>query len=183
MSPRCARLIGIASALDAMTTWLAWLLGQVAVVSTLVLALVVTYGVGMRFLLNSPRTWTDEVASYSLLWMVFLGLGYTLSSGAHIRVDFFTRLLSHRSRYWLEVVTWLIGCTFALLLFMGCLSAVENFWRRDTHSTAGLEIALFWPALAMLLGAGLFGLIMLTRLLHVCVTGQVPHSQSEREPT
>ena len=49
-----------------------------------------TYSVIMRFVFNSSLAWTDELATYCLLWMVFFGLTYTLYVGVHIRIDFFT---------------------------------------------------------------------------------------------
>jgi C4-dicarboxylate transporter DctQ subunit len=148
------------------------LLAQLAVFSTLMLTAVVTYGVVMRFVFNDPQNWTDELATYGLLWMVFLGLAYTLSTGAHIRIDFFINALPPRRRYYAEISAGAIGVLFSVLLFLGCVSAVENFIRRNTHSTAGLDIPLYWPSLPMLLGVLLFGLMMVTRLLQFCVMGR-----------
>jgi len=165
--------------LEGTTRPLAHFLALVAAVSAVVLTVVVTYGVFMRFVLNDAQNWTDELASYCMLWMVFFGLAYTLATGAHIRVDFFSGLLRDRSRLIAELVVWVIGAMFALLLFLGCLSAVENFIRRGTHSTAGLDIPLFWPAMPLLIGSAVFGLIMILRVLQIATSGVLP---TEDEP-
>ena len=161
---------GLERVTDKVSGWLA----QLAALSALLLTVVVTYGVIMRFVFNSSQNWTDELATYCLLCMVFFGLTYTLNAGAHIRIDFFTEMLSPRVRHYLEVVIWAIGTLFAVLLLLGCWSAVENFIRRDTYSTEGLDIPLYWPALPMLLGSALFTVAMVARFLRLTVIGPVP---------
>lgn len=154
---------------------------HLAAASAILLTAVVTYGVVMRFVFNRAQNWTDEVATYSLLWMVFLGLAYALSSGSHIRIDFFTGMLPRSRRSVLEVAVWTVGTLFAVLLFLGCLSETGNFVRRHTHSTAGLDIPLYWPSIPMVVGAALFGLAMLTRLLRLAVNRGAllpPHDDS-----
>lgn len=165
-------MVGLVRRLDAVVETSANLLAQLAALSTLLLTVVVTYGVVMRFGFNDAQNWTDELATYSLLWMVFLGLAYTLSMGTHIRIDLFVNGLPPRGRYYAEVLAWAIGVLFSLLLFLGCLSAVENFFQRNTYSTAGLDIPLYWPSLPMLVGVLLFGLVMVARLLRLCVMGR-----------
>jgi TRAP-type transport system small permease protein len=168
---------GLERILEKVAFWLA----QIAVVSTLLLTAVVTYSVIMRFVFNSSQNWADELASYSLLWIVFLGLTYTLTEGAHIRIDFFTVMLSLRLQHYLEVLIWAIGTLFGSLLFLGCLSELRNFIRRGTYSTEGLEIPLFWPASAMVAGSALFTLAMLVRCLRLAVSGSSASQSQERE--
>jgi TRAP-type C4-dicarboxylate transport system permease small subunit len=148
-------------------------LAQLAAVSALLLTAVVTYSVIMRFVFNSSQNWTDELATYCLLWMVFFGLTYTLNAGAHIRIDFFTVMLSTRMQQRAEIVIWTIGLLFAILLLLGCYSAIENFIRRDTYSTDGMDIPLYLPALPMLLGSVMFTIAMATRLLRLILIGPV----------
>jgi TRAP-type C4-dicarboxylate transport system permease small subunit len=151
------------------------LLAQLAALSALLLTAVVTYSVVMRFVFNSSQNWADELASYCLLWVVFLGLTYTLNAGAHIRIDFISERLPAAARRIVEAATWALGSLFAALLFLGCLSEVENFIRRGTYSTEGLDIPLVWPAIPMLLGAGLFALAMAARFLRLVVSGEGVH--------
>jgi TRAP-type C4-dicarboxylate transport system permease small subunit len=170
--------VGLERTVDRASTWLA----QLAAASALLLTAVVTYSVVMRFVFNSSQNWADELASYCLLWMVFFGLTYTLNAGAHIRIDFFTNMLTPRLQHRLEVAVWAIGAVFAALLFLGCLSAVENFIRRDTYSTEGLDIPLVWPALPMLLGSGLFAIAMAARLLRLIVLGPIAEPAKSPSP-
>ncbi len=160
---------GIERVTEKVSTWLA----ELAAVSTLLLTAVVTYSVIMRFVFNSSLAWTDELATYCLLWMVFFGLTYTLYVGAHIRIDFFTVMLPKRGQEIAEIVIWAFGTVFAVLLLLGCLHAVNNFIVRDTYSTDGMDIPLYLPALPMLIGSILFTIAMAGRLLRLIFIGPV----------
>lgn len=164
-----AWVLGLERVTERVSTWLA----ELAAVSALLLTAVVTYSVIMRFVFNTSLNWTDELATYCLLWMVFFGLTYTLYAGSHIRIDFFTVMLSKRMQSLAEIVIWSFGVVFAVLLVVSCYNAVDNFIVRETHSTDGMDIPLYLPALPMLLGSVLFLIAMAGRLLRLIVVGPV----------
>ena len=164
--------------LDAVIKKTAYTMGLLAVANTLLLCFVVCYGVFMRFVLNSPQAWSDELASYCLLFMTFFGLAHTLITGSHIRIDILTDRLARRTRYYFEVVAWTLGTVFSVLLILGSLSAIQNFIERDNHSVAGMDIPLAWPATSMLIGSMLFGLVMLSRLIQLCIAGEAAMATS-----
>ena len=64
---------------------------MVATVSLWLLMLLVAAAVTGRYLLNSPILAVDELSSYLVASLVFMGLAYTLVTDGHIRV---TLLLS-----------------------------------------------------------------------------------------
>jgi TRAP-type C4-dicarboxylate transport system permease small subunit len=67
--------------------WLSEALAQVSILSLLVLVAAVSFGVLMRHVFNHAQGWTDEIATYCLAAIGFLGLSHTLLSGGHIRID------------------------------------------------------------------------------------------------
>lgn len=135
----------------------------VAVFSLVLLTVVVTYSVMMRYVFNRPQIWTDELATYCLAAIVFFGLAHTLARGGHIRVDVLTDRLPARPRAYLEAVVHLFGVAFCVLFALAGWSAVENYIRRNTYSTGGLDIPLYVPTMILLVGALLFLLLMLCR--------------------
>ena len=62
-------------------------------IATLVLAGSITVDVLLRYFLNSPLLWVDELASFLLVLIIFGGLAYTFVVGGHIRIDLVTALL------------------------------------------------------------------------------------------
>ena len=42
----------------------------------------------MRFVFSRPTFWSEELARFSMVWLVLLGLGIAVRKKEHIRVDF-----------------------------------------------------------------------------------------------
>lgn len=60
------------------------ILASVALLSTLGFVII---QVVSRYLLNSPFTWTEEVARFTLVWLAFLSAGFVMARRGHITVD------------------------------------------------------------------------------------------------
>lgn len=58
-----------------------------------------------RYLLQIPIGWTEEVARFAFIWMVFLGIAITERQKAHFRITFLVDRVPGRARYGL----WLLG--------------------------------------------------------------------------
>jgi TRAP-type C4-dicarboxylate transport system permease small subunit len=57
------------------------------------LAAVVFYQVFTRYVLSDPAGWTEEIARYLLVAVVFMGASMAVRRNCHIQVDFFYRLM------------------------------------------------------------------------------------------
>jgi len=65
-------------------------------VATFVIMALVAFDVLMRYFLNEPQLFVDEVVSFLQVLVVFWGLAHTFRGGGHIRVDLVTAyLLAH----------------------------------------------------------------------------------------
>src|SRR5690606_31904824 len=114
---------------------------------------VVTQEVIARYVFNAPSTWSDEIASYLLIAIVFLGLAQDLRLDIHIRIDVVTNLVSNRVRAYLEVLAYIIGILFSIFLALAVWTRFLNFWTRNTASDSLLMTPLWIPMVPVLLGA------------------------------
>ncbi|MBK8063538.1 MAG: TRAP transporter small permease [Betaproteobacteria bacterium] len=57
------------------------------------LAFIVFYQVFTRYALNDPAGWTEEIARYFLVAVVFIGASMSVRKNNHIHVDYFYRLM------------------------------------------------------------------------------------------
>ena len=48
-----------------------------------------------RYALNDSAAWTEEIARYLLICMVFVGVAAAVRTSRHIHVDFLYRLIPH----------------------------------------------------------------------------------------
>jgi TRAP-type C4-dicarboxylate transport system permease small subunit len=61
------------------------------------LAANVFYQFFTRYVLNDSAAWTEEIARYLLIAMVFVGVSAVVRTGRHIHVDFLYRLLPRKA--------------------------------------------------------------------------------------
>jgi TRAP-type C4-dicarboxylate transport system permease small subunit len=61
-----------------------------------VLALNIFYQFFTRYVLNDSAAWTEEIARYLLICMVFIGMAWAVRTTRHIHVDFVYRLVPAR---------------------------------------------------------------------------------------
>ena len=57
------------------------------------LAFIVFYQVFTRYVMNDPAGWTEEIARYFLVAIVFIGAAMSVRKNNHIQVDYFYRLI------------------------------------------------------------------------------------------
>ncbi|MBL0391053.1 TRAP transporter small permease [Ramlibacter monticola] len=60
------------------------------------LGLVVFYQFLTRYVMNDSASWTEEIARYLLIGVVFIGATIGVVKNNHIQVDFFYRFMPHR---------------------------------------------------------------------------------------
>jgi TRAP-type C4-dicarboxylate transport system permease small subunit len=70
-----------------------------------------------RYVLNSPFTWTEEIARFATVWFTFIAASYVMAERRHIKVIFFDRLLGSLGR---NIVQWfaqvvVIGVSLVML--------------------------------------------------------------------
>lgn len=125
-----------------------------AVVTTLLggICLVMVAQVVFRFVLKTPLAWSDELATYSFVWLALLGSTVGVRENAHIGVDAVVRLfpLAHRRRIAFASLT-LIAAFLVVLVKLG----LDLLGRVEDQRSAALGIAVFWVYLAVPVTAAL----------------------------
>ena len=82
------------------------------------MVLVVTWQVATRYLLNSPSSFTEELATYLLIWISLLGAAYGVRHRAHLGVDVLTHKLDGRNKRISEILIYSMIILFSLLVFI-----------------------------------------------------------------
>lgn len=78
--------------------WLTDAAAAVAAASVLVMLALVAYSVGMRYLLNRPQVWVDELVGFLLVGSVMFAIAEALRRGEHISIDLATGRLGARGK-------------------------------------------------------------------------------------
>lgn len=158
-------------------------LALLGVASLVGLTLLITANVLMRYLFSAPITWADEFAAYCLLGIVFFGLAYALQDNTHIKIDFLVTMLPKKLQRILTMAAHLVGVFFATLLVLGAFSRVKSFWKLNTQSMGEFEFSLYLPASILILGTGMFFLVMLVKTLRLIFGRDEQGSASPNDPS
>lgn len=121
--------------------------------------------VGLRYLLNSPTVWTNELTQMLFGVYAVMSGGYIMAHKGHVNVDLLHSQLSPRNRAFLDIATSLIFFIFTLaLLWFGIDLASESIAGWETSYSAWNPPV--WPVkLAIPIGTGLLVLQGLAKLL------------------
>jgi len=121
-----------------------------ATVGVLLLAAtaLVFVNVVLRYVFNYALSWGDELVTYSLLWLVFLGSGVAARQGGHISMEALLALLSGRAQR-LNAVAVNVACALlsAIVGFLGWRLAMAVRALDQVGAASG--VPMFWVYLAI----------------------------------
>ena len=83
-----------------------------------VLVLDVLWQVFTRFVLGNPSMWTEELATFMLIWVSLLGAAVALGRGAHLGIDYFVGKLPARAKVRTEVIVFSCVAAFSFLVMI-----------------------------------------------------------------
>ncbi len=109
-------------------SWLSQLAILASGIAVLVITLLISFDVLMRYFLDQPQLFVDELTSFLLVALIFLGTGPTFQKGGHIQVDLLTSRLNSRTQDRLRIITLLIGILLlAIIIYETWISTVVAF--------------------------------------------------------
>ncbi len=119
-----------------------------------------SFGISMHFL------W--EIASFIQLTAVFLGAGWTLRTGGHIRVT----IISSKAPRLFEWLATLFGLAISAYLTRALILMAWGYFKTDRTTGSITDTPLVYPAALVALGAAMLTLQLVLRVLRLA-TGEV----------
>ena len=140
--------------LERFSEWIILLTG----LAVLAMTLMVSYDVLMRYFLDNPQLFVDDLTSYLLVAMIFLGAGPVFYRGGHIRIDLVTNRLKPKTQSRMRIITLSLGIAFLFIVIYetmvstvsafqtGRVSAVMNYplWAGMIFIPLGLVLMVFF---------------------------------------
>lgn len=138
-------------------------------IAMLVSLALVVYGVVLRYAINRPQTWLDEMVGYLLVATVMLGASDALRQREHIAIDIVTGHLDARKRFWVAVLAMVAVAATALLFIVEGWGAVAFSKMVDMRSTGYLDMPIWTMQLLIPVGGAILLLNALTLLARLLV--------------
>src|SRR5450631_4364300 len=152
-------------------TFLSRVAGVIAALFIAFAVLVICDIVVERYILNLTTIWQIDVVTYSIVGATFVGSSFVLKTRGHVNVDILPLYLGPTARYWLAIVTIVVGLCFCAVIFVLCTQFWYEAWSLKWRSNTVWRARLWIPYLAMPIGLGLLVLQYIAELLCL-VTGR-----------
>jgi TRAP-type C4-dicarboxylate transport system permease small subunit len=126
-----------------------------------------------RSVLGTNTIWQSDFVTNCLVAATFVGSPYVLMTRGHVNVDVVPLHSGPRLRYWLALVSIVLGLTFVAVMAVLGYNFWHEAWVNNWHSNTVWRERLWIPYLAMPVGLALLTLQYVVEL--VClVTGREP---------
>lgn len=135
------------------------------------------YEVFVRYVLNSPTSWSLDVSFIMYGTLFMMGGAYTLSRGGHVRGDFLYRLWQPRTQAKIDLVLYIF------FFFPGITALILSGWKYASRSWGYQEVSVNSPAgvpifqfKMVMVAAGILlfiqGIAQVMRCIHAIRTNQ-----------
>ena len=161
---------------DSFVAYLGYVGIGMGAVSIVIMMIMISTNVIMRYLLNKPLLGIEEYSAYLMVVVVFLGLAYAMRRGAHINVDLVVKRLGKRAGDGLEVVN---GLVFLALIGIYFRFAWDFFMKSVQLHILSIEATatpMWIPHMFVWIGLILFGLEMIVHTVKklIAFQGEIP---------
>lgn len=87
-----------------------------SVILLAVMVAIVFLQVIMRYVFKASLYWSEEMARYLFLWLIWVGAGWATKIKAHISIDIFVTRMKGKAQKYANFVAFLVWFLFAVLL-------------------------------------------------------------------
>ncbi len=136
----------------------------IAVTAFMLILGIVVAGVVFRYVLNDPLTWSETLALWAMIWLVFAGTPVPLARSSHYAVEALVVKFPEGVQRWLALAVTALGLLFCVLL------AGHGFWLTNQNRAQidpTLEVPFAFSYAAVPTGFALMAAILLRNCLVV----------------
>jgi TRAP-type C4-dicarboxylate transport system permease small subunit len=82
--------------------------------------------VTLRYVFNRPLPWPEELCVICLVWITFLGGSQVTRKNNHLTVEYFTRFIPKRLKFWNDILLDLITLVYLIMVIWGSKHMLEQ---------------------------------------------------------
>ncbi len=86
------------------------------VVILVIMVVLVFLQVCMRYVFQASLSWSEELARYMFLWIIWVGAAYATKEGSHISLDIITSRLPRKGQILTNALKYIIWIAFTIFL-------------------------------------------------------------------
>lgn len=114
-----------------------------------ILVVDVLWQVASRYILNSPSSYTDELAGYLLIWVGLLGAAYVAGKREHLAIDLLLQRSSAKRKFKLELIISIVVILFAITVMIvgGSWLVYTRFYLSVKSAALGMPLGFVYLVL------------------------------------
>lgn len=92
----------------------------------------------MRYVFGNSLTWSEEIARYAFIWMIYIGVSYGVKTKKHLGVDAFSMLFKKKGQLIISMIA-----NISFLVFAGVMAYYGlDIVAKVTRESAAMQIPL-----------------------------------------
>lgn len=112
---------------------------------------VIFYGVFMRYVMNAPKSWVDEISQYLIIWGTLIGTSVALRNDHHIKVDMLFDRFPLKVQYYVTLFAHAVGLAFGSFVAYYGFTLVAFVHRSGQRSTdVGIPLYIVYSILPLM---------------------------------
>lgn len=101
----------------------------------------------MRYVFSASLTWSEELARYLFVWLVYFSVSYTAKREKHIRIDAALMLFPKKLRPYIELLSEILILAFSIFIVFTAFTVVGKITASGQTSPAlGLPMQYVYAA-------------------------------------
>ena len=139
-------------------TILKWLNENIEKASCFVLLVAMTLIVAIQIVfrfVGAPLAWTEELARYCFVWLIYISCSYAIKVRGHVKVDVMLLLLRRRGEFILYMVSNILFLFFAVTIAIICGKSTFEIAFIRPQISAGAQLPMWVPYLGIPVGSAL----------------------------
>lgn len=108
----------------------------------------------MRYVFNNSLSWSEELARYLFIWLVFIGISYGAKQMKHLKIDVFLNVFPKKFRPYVIIFADVVVLVFAVIVIYSAYTIVMQYMKMGSSSPA-LRIPTWFIQSSSIVGYGL----------------------------
>jgi TRAP-type C4-dicarboxylate transport system permease small subunit len=117
----------------------------------MVMTVLITIQIVCR-IIGLPLSWTEEIARYTFVWLIYISCSYAIKKRAHIKLDLLTIMAKPLAKLVFDVIANIGFLTFALVLAYWCALGVYRLKEVNYQVSPAVGIPMWIANFALLAG-------------------------------
>lgn len=118
----------------------------------------------MRYVFKNSLSWSEELARYLFLWMIWVGASLAAKNSKHLRAEFLEKLLPKKVMRYIFLISMVLWFAFSLWLAQSSFFLTRNIYLSGQKSSA-MQIPMYIPYASVPVGSFLMSVRVLQNII------------------